>query len=501
MRVALTASVLFAVAVSAPNTRAAGSDRIQWVRKDGAPGWSISIPAESKPDGAVLKPLLAPTWFPRLPKAQLELAPSGTYDLALLRGRVAVIDFWASWCGPCLRELPHLQKLFATRPSASFTAVAINVDEDAATATASAKRLGLTMPVALNDAAFYRAVNARSLPTLLVIDKEGRIRGRWNGYRNGFEDEIAQKVDALLAGDASDLARPAAQVLTGAGKLRGLWSRDLPGNVEGLIALPPGNPEGTRLLVSAAGMLIPFSPDGENTSARAAALAGGRLMDFGPSADGGRDIAAYRPGGTTVGILSLPAGIERQVQVTHPIADAAVGLAEAGDARHLAIVTTGGVVVSAATGSATPLDGSQSIRAVIPAPARGLVALGSDGSLSYLNVAHEAWPTKAEGAERLLAAREDGVFAGPRTAVASAYGRFLPGDGRQLAVATYSGHLVLIDAAAGKLLFDAIWPDVNSLAATDLDGDGLDELFVGGARSVVALSAASAPKRPAPPKR
>jgi len=90
-------------------------------------------------------------------------------------------------------------------------------------------------------------------------------------------------------------------------------------------------------------------------------------------------------------------------------------------------------------------------------------------------------------------AEGDGVVAGPRTVIASTSGRFLPGHGRQIAVATYSGHVVLLDARDGTLMFDAVWADVRDLASGDLDGDGLDELVVAAGRKVAALSAAIAP--------
>jgi len=74
--------------------------------------------------------------------------------------------------------------------------------------------------------------------------------------------------------------------------------------------------------------------------------------------------------------------------------------------------------------------------------------------------------------------------------VAAVSGRFLPGDGRQLAVATYAGRLVLIDEATGAIQFEAIWPGVKELAGADLDGDGRDELLVASGRSVTALGVA-----------
>ena len=90
----------------------------------------------------------------------------------------------------------------------------------------------------------------------------------------------------------------------------------------------------------------------------------------------------------------------------------------------------------------------------------------------------------------MLAGREDGAIVGPSSVIAAVWGRFLPEGGRQLAVATHAGHLALIDEASGRVEFDAVWAGIRDLGATDLDGDGRDELLLAAGRSVTALGAA-----------
>lgn len=496
MRSAVAPVLLLAVAAFAAPAPADISDQIRWIRSDGSPGWTAAITRETRPPGVVSVPLTAPMWFARLPDAKVPLASSGTLDLASARGKVMLIDYWASWCAPCLLELPHLQKLYTTRGPKGLVVLAINVDEDAATAAASAKKLGLTMSIGVNDPALYRALNARSLPTLLLIDREGRVRQRWNGYRVGVETEIAAQVDALLAGDTAGAGRPIAGILAGAGKLTARWYRDLPGTADGVVGLPADAHGGARAVVSAGGMLITFRADGETSGQIKGASAAGRLLDFGIAADGAREIAGYREGGSSLGIVALPSGAERQIAVPAPVVDAAVEIDSGAEHRHVAVVTMGGAMLAGANDAqATPLDRAGAVRAVATRPGRGVLALRADGSISFLDAAAVAWPEKADGAERLLAARAEGAAVGPRTAVASAYGRFLPGTRSQLAVATYAGHLVLLDAADGRVLFDAVWADLHGLSAADLDGDGLDELLVAAGRSVAALGASPLPQR------
>jgi hypothetical protein len=90
----------------------------------------------------------------------------------------------------------------------------------------------------------------------------------------------------------------------------------------------------------------------------------------------------------------------------------------------------------------------------------------------------------------LLTATEDRAIVGPRTVVAAVSGRFLAGGGRGLAVATYAGHLAIVDESTGGIVFDAVWAGIHDLASVDLDDDGRDELLVAAGRSVTALGSA-----------
>jgi hypothetical protein len=244
-----------------------------------------------------------------------------------------------------------------------------------------------------------------------------------------------------------------------------------------------------RVVVSGGGAIMAFGADGETQAQVRAPSWVGRLIDFGKTTDGTQEIAAYRAGSTMMGVVQLPSGDARSIDVGAPIATAV-----AGD-RTVAILTTSGIrVATSADKEAKPIPGVPKILDLTRAPKRGILALYEDGGIAEIGDSNRIGggsPIRLlspKGAHRLLAADDQWAAVGPRAVVASAIGRFLPGDRRQLAVVTYSGHVALLDTADGTLLADLVWPDARDLAAADLDGDGHEELIVGASRFVTVLS-------------
>jgi thiol-disulfide isomerase/thioredoxin len=106
-------------------------------------------------------------------------------DLASLRGKVVVLDFWAPWCQPCKHEMPVLDKL-AKKLGPDVVVVGVLVDPDLDGARAVISRLQIGYDQVEDDKrAAARAYSVSVLPTLVVIDKQGTVRS----YRTGFSPE------------------------------------------------------------------------------------------------------------------------------------------------------------------------------------------------------------------------------------------------------------------------------------------------------------------------
>ena len=92
-------------------------------------------------------------------------------------GKVVLVTFWASWCSPCIEEMPSIRRLAATMSDQPFTVVGVNVGEGERRAKAAARRLGIGFPVLLDkDSNVFKAWGADVLPTAYVLDRSGRIR-------------------------------------------------------------------------------------------------------------------------------------------------------------------------------------------------------------------------------------------------------------------------------------------------------------------------------------
>jgi len=118
-------------------------------------------------------------------------------SLSDFKGKVVLLDFWATWCGPCVRTIPHLDALHKKYKDQGLVVIGINNERNHAKVKEFAKAR-ISYIILLDADKQFRQYGARSIPTAFYIDKDGMIRYRDVGFRQGKEKEMEQKVKELL---------------------------------------------------------------------------------------------------------------------------------------------------------------------------------------------------------------------------------------------------------------------------------------------------------------
>ena len=134
---------------------------------------------------------------PALEAQDLKGAPK---TLADYRGKVVLLNFWASWCPPCLREMPSMERLREKMAGRPLEIVAVDSAETPEEVSAYLSRMQLGFPVLLDpDGSNTRRWKIFALPTSFLLDAEGRVRYVLTGPTEWDEGEALQVIDALLA--------------------------------------------------------------------------------------------------------------------------------------------------------------------------------------------------------------------------------------------------------------------------------------------------------------
>ncbi|MFN3543445.1 MAG: TlpA family protein disulfide reductase [Thiobacillus sp.] len=135
------------------------------------------------------------------PALKLKDLEGKTHDLAALRGKVVLINFWATWCPPCRREMPSMERLAQRFRGQPFVVLAVDVGEDPDTIEAFTSQLdtALTFPILLDTRSHaMRAWKVAGLPTTFLVDKEGRIVASAIGGREFDHPEMVKAVGELV---------------------------------------------------------------------------------------------------------------------------------------------------------------------------------------------------------------------------------------------------------------------------------------------------------------
>src|SRR6185369_6539274 len=129
--------------------------------------------------------LIRPSRVKAAEAVSVTMPGGGTFRLSEQRGKVVMINFWATWCPPCLEEMPAMERLYRQHKDAGFTLLAVSVDADASKVTPFLTSHKLTFPVGLDPKMdLANTYSVRALPSSFIVDREGNLAALAIGPRH-----------------------------------------------------------------------------------------------------------------------------------------------------------------------------------------------------------------------------------------------------------------------------------------------------------------------------
>ncbi len=154
--------------------------------------WALSLPAQAIVDHSdsvrAAPPLVVP------------IATGGAADLSQLRGRVVLVNFWASWCPPCLMEMPSMNRLARTMGRKPFIVLAVNTADTLNWLQGYIHQTRPSFPIGLDEGGRnLHAWGGMMVPASFLVDKLGRIRYSWLGPRDWDSSEMLGLISNLIS--------------------------------------------------------------------------------------------------------------------------------------------------------------------------------------------------------------------------------------------------------------------------------------------------------------
>jgi len=136
------------------------------------------------------------------PDFQLSTIDGKPFKLSEHRKELVIIDFWATWCGPCCRALPDLVQIVQSYKDRSVSLLAVNQEEEPAKVRAYLKKSGLNLCVALDrDGKVCKQYHVGGIPQTVLIDRNGVVRLVHIGNTLNFKEELTQEIEKILQAD------------------------------------------------------------------------------------------------------------------------------------------------------------------------------------------------------------------------------------------------------------------------------------------------------------
>ncbi|HEY4644834.1 MAG TPA: TlpA disulfide reductase family protein [Steroidobacteraceae bacterium] len=135
------------------------------------------------------------------PAPDFNLGARGGKNVALsgLRGQVVMINFWATWCGPCRQEMPLLEQMYKKYKPMGFTLLGVNVEPDPSGAEGWLAETPVSFPILFDrENRVSKLYNVSGMPSSVLIDRKGNVRYLHRGYKPGDENTYLNHIRALV---------------------------------------------------------------------------------------------------------------------------------------------------------------------------------------------------------------------------------------------------------------------------------------------------------------
>jgi len=151
----------------------------------------------------VVLTLALPAWAAaadvQAPAFTLQSVDGKAVSLAQYKGDVVMINFWASWCGPCRQEMPLLDSIYKQYKDMGFVLLGVNVEPDSHNANAWLKKTPVSYPVLYDpNSQVSQLYQVQAMPTTVIIDRQGIVRFVHDGYLPGDENQYMNSIRSLI---------------------------------------------------------------------------------------------------------------------------------------------------------------------------------------------------------------------------------------------------------------------------------------------------------------
>lgn len=135
------------------------------------------------------------------PDFRLNTIDAQEITLSGLKGKVVLLDFWATWCGPCRESIPHFIELYKNYHGKNFELIGMNMDKKSEIEMVRkfVNSTGIPYPIIITSEEVIKSYGVNAIPTSILIDKNGKIREKIVGFNKSIARHTTNRIEELLS--------------------------------------------------------------------------------------------------------------------------------------------------------------------------------------------------------------------------------------------------------------------------------------------------------------